>query len=287
MHKRYCGGIQYGKRPDFSEGEITIGKRGGGLLDRYLTYVIILSFVVDFLLLCGTNRMCGCINTWKRLVFAAVLGGLYSGSCLLPGAGSWGNWVGRIASIIIKAIIAFGWNRSGLRRSGVFLMLNMSLGGLLAAAGNDSAEIVIGALVLILMVCRLSFSGGIIQKKIHYVKVVDHGSVYTLKALVDTGNLLTDPITGEPVMIMGLSMSIRITGFSKEQLVDPLDTMCHAQGSGLRIIPYSTIGETGKLLLAVRLKEVWISGRKRSLLAALAPVDMDGYDALLGGAEFE
>ena len=53
----------------------------------YLDLVILLNFLVDYLLLLGTNRISGFPLTPGRTALAAVLGGIYFG-----GRSAWGVW---------------------------------------------------------------------------------------------------------------------------------------------------------------------------------------------------
>ena len=54
-------------------------------MEVYLDLMVLLNAVVDLLLLVGTNRLTGFPTQWKRVLPAAVLGGCYSGACLLRG----------------------------------------------------------------------------------------------------------------------------------------------------------------------------------------------------------
>ena len=51
----------------------------------YVDGVMLLNFLVDYLLLLGTNRLSGHPSDSRRLLASAVLGAVYSGACLLPG----------------------------------------------------------------------------------------------------------------------------------------------------------------------------------------------------------
>ena len=94
----------------------------------YLDLVVILNFVVDFLLLLGTNRLSGFPAAARRAAAAAALGALYSGVCMLPRLRFLGGLVWRTVSLAGMAVIAFGWGKSAWKRSGVFVILSMALG---------------------------------------------------------------------------------------------------------------------------------------------------------------
>ena len=59
-------------------------------MEVYLDLVMGLNFLVDFLLLLGTNRLSGFPLRASRCALGALLGSVYSGACLLPASGFWG-----------------------------------------------------------------------------------------------------------------------------------------------------------------------------------------------------
>ena len=65
----------------------------------YVDIVILLNFLVDLLLLLGTNRMAGFPLEVGRASAAAVLGGIYGGACLIPGFQFLGNFLWRSVSL--------------------------------------------------------------------------------------------------------------------------------------------------------------------------------------------
>ena len=93
----------------------------------YADVVMGLNFLVDFLLLLGADRLCGFPTALKRCGAAAGLGALYSGGCFLPGWGFLGNTLWRTVFLCLMAVLAFGCDRSTLRRGGVFVMLSMNV----------------------------------------------------------------------------------------------------------------------------------------------------------------
>ena len=122
----------------------------------YLDLVILLNFVVDFLLLLGTNRLAGFPPGPGRAATAAVLGGLYGGACLLPGFAFLGNILWRIVSLGLMGTIAFGIDRSTLRRCALFVLLSMALGGLAVSLGGGGIP-VLGAAVGLGALCMVGF----------------------------------------------------------------------------------------------------------------------------------
>ena len=118
------------------------------------------------------------------------------------------------------------------------------------------------------------------------VTIEYHGRTMELTALEDTGNQLKDPLTGRSVLVIDGTQAQTLTGLTQQQLRCPVQTMLSAPISGLRLIPYHTVGQPGGMLLALRIPQVKIGQWKGSSLVAFAPdrVCTDGaYQALTGG----
>lgn len=252
----------------------------------YLDVVILLNFLVDFLLLLGTNSLCGHPPGWKRAALAAAVGGVYGGGCLLPGFHFLGNILWRMVCLLGMTWLAFGFSASALRRGIVFVLLSMALGGVAVGIGGSGIVMLTAAAAGIFLMCFLGF-----RRKIgvtHYVPVELSygGKSMHLTALHDTGNTLRDPVTGRPVLVVGAEVARQLLGVTQQQLRSPVNAVTDAGLPGLRLVPYRSVGESAGLLLALCLQEVKIGDWKGSSLVAFAPdrLSSDGeYQALTGG----
>lgn len=262
----------------------TSNSRGGEGMSVYIDGVIILNFLVDFLLLLGTNRICGHPPSPGKAAMSAVLGGLYGGACLLPGFSFLGNFLWRMVSLGLMSVLAFGWSISALRRGIVFAFLSMALGGIaFGLGGSGFFGIAISAFGVFLL-CRLGFSGEIGGRKFIPVELHHDDRRLQLTALQDTGNTLRDPVTGTPVLVVAAEIGEQLTGLTREQLRRPVESV--EAVPGLRLIPYHCVGNSGGLLLALRIPKVKIGTWQGSSLVAFAPegLSSDGeYQALTGG----
>ena len=258
----------------------------GGMGMVYIDLVMILNFLVDILLLMGTNRLCGYSPQGRRCAIAATLGAIYAGACLIPGVSFLGNGLWRSVSFIAMSLIAFGKSVSALRRGMVFVVLSMALGGIALGMGSTGFLGVILGAVLVFLLCFAGFRDKI--GSVRYVPVTLRyaDQVMELTALEDTGNHLKDPVTGRSVLVIDGKQAENLTGLTREQLCQPVQTMLSAPIPGLRLIPYHTVGQPGGMLLALRIPEVQIGKWKGSSLVAFAPdrICVDGaYQALTGG----
>lgn len=242
-----------------------------------------LNFMVDFLLLLGTNRVSGFPYGIKSGIPAALVGAVYSGACFLPGFHFLGNTLWRLVSLALMGMIAFGRNGSAVRRTVVFILLSMALGGMATGFGRGDFGTLVLSATGVWFLCHMGFGANPGQE---YVSIsISHGEKHlNLIALRDTGNTLRDPITGESVLILGVDAGTALTGLTAQQISHPVETA--ASQSGYRLIPYHAVGQPSGMLLMKRYTDVTMDGRRKSVLVAFAPDKigrLDTYQALTGG----
>lgn len=253
----------------------------------YLDLAIVLNIVVDFLLLLGTNRLTGYPTRWGRTAGAAILGGVYGGVCLLPGFRFLGNLLWRVVCLSGMACMAFGWNRSAIRRCAVFLLLSMALGGITSGMAAKGFWLLTGSAVLIWILCGFGVGEPSGQGKYVPVELTWQGKTIRLLALRDTGNTLRDPVTGEQVLVAGGDVAFELLGLTARQLMNPAEALASGLPGRMRLIPYHTVGQPGGMMLAVRFRNAKIGGKMVDPLVAFAPGEIargEVYRMLTGGA---
>lgn len=251
-------------------------------MDIYWDLVVILNFVVDFLLLLGTGQLSEHPCRPGRQAGAALLGALYSGICLIPGFYFLGALPWRILFLVGMVLIAFGLRKDVWHMGALFVVLSMALGGIATCFHTENMPSLLVASFVLWLLCRFastSQSGGeVIPLEITY-----GGKTVSLLAFRDTGNTLRDPLTGEPVLIVGPETARLLTGLSQQKLRSPLETM--GNHPGLRLIPYHTVTNSG-MLLGMRFSQVKVGSRQKSVLVAFAPEEINvkgRCTALTGG----
>lgn len=251
----------------------------------YLDGVMGLNFLVDWLLLLGVNRLSGFPPGMGRTAAAAAMGGGYAGICLVPGFAFLGSGLWRTVSLGLMTVTAYGTDRTALRRGILFVLLSMALGGLALRAGSGGVGELILCAGCLGLLCRVGFSGRVGTRTYRQVLVEHGGCALPLRVLVDTGNALQDPLTGESVLILDCRAAEKLLGLSVAELQDPAGTMANNPGRGFRLIPYQTVGQRGSMMLALRCDRVTVEGRKAGTLVAFAPVEFGNgeYHGLTGG----
>lgn len=253
----------------------------------YLDLVVILNFLVDYLLILGTNRLAGYPTSYGKSALASLLGALYGGACLLPGFSFLSNMLWRAVSLAVMACIAFGINRSAVQRGAVFVLLSMALGGIATGFGKGGFWVLVLSALLMWLLCRVSFRGGTGQREYIPVELSWEGRKISLIALRDTGNTLRDPLTGEQVLVAGADVGMELLGLTEHQLRHPVETLASGMLPGMRLIPYHAVGQPGSMLPAVRFRNVKIGNTYEDPLVAFAPEVLARgavYRMLTGGA---
>lgn len=256
-------------------------------MEVYLDLVFLLNFLVDFLLLLGTNRLAGFPPGTLRCALAALVGGLYGAACLVPGFRFLGNPLWRTVFLMLLGAAAFGLDRSAWKRGGVFLLLTMALGGMALSFGRGDFIAVVLAAAVVWLLCRVAFGQTVGGREYVPVTLTYGGNTASYLALRDSGNTLRDPITGEQVLILSGRAARKLTGLTPEDLASPLETLAKRPIPGLRLIPYRTVGQGSGMLLAVRFDNVTIGRKRQRAIVAFAPEGMEegsSYQVLVGGA---
>ena len=267
----------------------------------YIDQVFGLNMLIDYLLLLCAARLTGESLRRLRFALAALLGGLYAALAVLPGGGFLTHPACKLASAVGMGLVAYGGSRRLLRLLLVFF-------GVAAAFGGGVLALQLlwdGGRPLDLPTVLLCWAGCYVFLSLVFHRTVRHGGGELagaelelggrrcrLTAMVDTGNTLTDPATGRPVMVAeGERLrALFPTGESPEpgELRDPVSALERRRRSPCRwrLLPYRAVGVDRALLLAVRVDRARVGGEDYGpILVALSPTpvsDGGGYSALIG-----
>ena len=252
----------------------------------YIDLIMLLNFLVDFLLLLGTNRLSGFPPDCGKTALAAAIGGVYAGVCILPGFRFLGNLLWRTVSLVLMGLAAFGWNRSALQKNAVFILLSMALGGIAAGSHRRDFSGQICCAGLLWLLCRFGFRGQVGSREYVPAELCWGERCVRLLALKDTGNTLRDPLTGEQVLVCGADVGEELLGLPRMAFANPADALAAGILPGLRLIPYHAVGRPSGMMLAIRLSPSKIGTEVRTPLVAFAPEEIargEVYRMLTGG----
>ena len=276
--------------------------------DVYGDILFLINAAMDCLCFLLTARLLRRRIHGGRLALASLLGGAYAVAALFVSVGRAMALVLDILSCILLCTLVFLPDKrsAGNRRwlsilplSGVYLLVSFAMGGVmtgmynlfnragcpeeLADTGADGPTAWLFAL-LALLGGLLSLWGGRLFRRTGsqqnaMLTVSLNGQSVTLSGLVDSGNLLTDPLDGKPVIPVktdaieallspSLVASLRSGDMPSEQVPET---------HRLRLIPAVTA--TGhSLIIGIRPDRLVIrlpdAGRERDVVALIAPLDL-------------
>lgn len=231
----------------------------------YADVLIVLNLFVNFLILQLTCKICKENYRFIRLIFAALVGAVFSLYIFLPKTGIVTETVFRLTVSALIVLLGFGFDsiKSFLRRIGVFFAVSfLYAGGMMGVWTvfkpdnlainngivylNISPGVLISATLfvyVILSLIRFFAKKQAYEGKRCKLKITYRNREIFITALVDTGHSLVDPISGSQVIIVEKSVADRLS----------LKMPCYALAAegdlpeGFRVIPYSSVGGHGLL----------------------------------------
>ena len=255
----------------------------------YREYLFIENFTAGFLILLLTARMAGRNPGHLRILAASVLAGISGFEIFLPAAAA-ASGILRLATGIVICLTAFGMKQ--VIKTAVIFIINTFLasGAVIALliwkqepAITHQGIFYMDAVTYLRLICAGIIAFGIVYFFVKMIRcrVCDinlkgdvnltiGGSTYVLRAFVDSGNGLREPVTGKPVIL------VDETGASK------LPFKASDMKERYRIVPYRAVGISAGSLEAVRTDEIIFGEHKiRGAYIAFYQGRFGEYEALM------
>ena len=186
------------------------------------------------------------------------------------------------------AVIAFGLHRTTPRVIVTVYAVAAAFGGAVYAAANlagDSARsgrFTPVSLRVLLLSFAVSYAAVSLvfrriarraDRRLCLVQLCHNGIAVSFSALLDTGNELSDPVSGDPVLVTDAETLAPLFPGELPPLTDPLAALEQLSAFGLRcrLIPCSCVAAERALLLCFRPDSVRVDGRSRALLIGISP----------------
>ncbi len=257
----------------------------------YLDLHFLLNLLADYLVVLSAARVCSLKLKRIRYLLSALTGAIYSVLVLLPGYEFLSSPLSKFGCALLMAFIAYGSEREPLRCFGVFLGISALFGGLVWAAGG---YLPLKELVFCFAICygllSLFFKdrASLPDKKRVEVELQLSGKRAQFMALVDTGNSLSDPLSGMDVMVVCphavkplFRENSSLLSLPAAELLELSCNVPELQGR-FRLLPYKAVGGSG-LLAVFKADKIILDGKEeKELLVALSPAAAgDGFEAIL------
>ena len=185
----------------------------------YWDLAALVNGAADYLLLLSAARLAGRTVPRLRLLGAAAFGAAYAVLRLVLPCSPWLN----AAAFVGMALLAFRGTGRALKLGLLTLLLSCALGGGVLLLGQCCGSlgriargvifaqlpwgVLLGAMGVTYLLLSTVFRGGARHDggELLRVRLTRGGKTVTLRLLHDSGNLLTDPLTGESVPVIGQS----------------------------------------------------------------------------------
>lgn len=278
----------------------------------YLDLVFLLNSLSDALAIYITARLSSFALQGRRIIIAALLGGLYGVLCCLPISVQFGGVGTQVLVAMLLIRIVFGKQKTFLRLCFLFLLLSCTLGGAVTVVSqyfiqygmiNTLKTLDWKVFILVSVACyfvlSVVFRGSAkhaVSGQLCRVSIRLGERKAILDALYDTGHTLYDPCNGTPVVTVWYKAVDALWSKEKRAILNQLETQGSIQcaeklgetASGrFRLIPYRAVGVNCAMLLAFQADEVCIGNKsygKMTIALSPTPVsDGGGYTALWGG----
>jgi len=279
-------------------------------LTVYGDIFFIINFCMDFLALYITGNILRLSMRFKRVALASAVGGVYSVITLIFTGNHYISLAITFAAAAFMCFTAFGYGNIkhylmscilflcvsfllGGAMTAIFNLLNSAGGRSLYEAGSKKNNIpfwlvaILAAISAGISLLWGKLSSASLKKRTASVHAVILGREAEFVGMVDTGNLLIEPISRRPVIFAGRELAEKL-------LSCPADCITSSDLSGLdsdlarrvRIVPFE--GASGKsIIMAIIPDSIMIDGISKDACIGFDYENLkgfDGYPALLPAA---
>lgn len=254
----------------------------------YIDIIIIENLVMNYIILYATGIISKNKIYYFRILIASLIGAIYSISQYISNLNIYSNWILKIILAIIMVFISF--NPQNIKKMCKLLILfyltTFTFGGVATYliyvlrpenviirngmfVGTYVLKVIfIGAIIgtIILMISFKIVKNKITKKDmICKVKITLNQKEKILDAIVDTGNMLKEPITGNPVVVVErnvlydlmpkeiLNNTEAILGGDFEKIPENIKNEYIPK---LKMIPFSSLGKQNGMLIGIKPEKV-------------------------------
>ena len=271
----------------------------------YADLLFLIDFSMDFLCFYITARLLHRKFSLLRSILGAALGGVYSVAVIFFSMNVWLGLLSDLGICSLMCLIAFGCADKSLYEfclcASSYFGVSACLGGFMTAIysllnrlnipfdqidAEDGISVWLFGILALLSGFAAMMSGrffrGPMSAETAEVEITYGGKSITVRALVDTGNMISDPISGRSVIVLDKSAA---RGIMPEECVDMavagrVGMIPREKIEGIRLIPIETAAG-GSMICAFKPERVKVRvtdkrGRVRSVDASalFAPAEL-------------
>lgn len=243
----------------------------------YIDIILIENIVMNCIILLSTSIISKTKINKIRIFLSSLLGSMYSILEYIYPFEIYSNQIIKIILSISMVYIAFNFNniKKFVKQFVLFYLTSFTFGGcaffllyyirpeqILTESGKYILKIVFLGAILGFFILYIAFK--IVKNRIDKNAIINTIKIYykdkekMIKAMLDTGNLLSEPITKTPVVIVQKNdlYSIfpeEILNIDKERIINyDFENMDNDIKKRLKIIPYKSIGKENGLIIGFK-----------------------------------
>ncbi len=265
----------------------------------YADILFLVNFTMDFLTLYTTAAILRRKAAVTRLCIASAIGGIYGVAAVFMEGILLINIIINLAVSYLMCLIVF--NKRTLPCYALFYGTGCLLGGAMTAfftfmngvntvsteSSAPPGKIPLGWMAVSAAVIGASaIAGGRMARRKRSLRqcrlaVVSHTGSFVFDAMTDTGNLLTDPMSGKPVVLLKRNEFLSLLPEALVPIFESADPNALSEAdteylSSVRLIPSVSVAGD-KLLFAYVPKKITVENAEVSALIAMG--DENGYEA--------
>ena len=240
----------------------------------YADLLFLVNFSMDLLCFYVTARLFHRKIRLLRMLLASSLGGVYSVAVLFINVTSLGATALDLSMCALMCLLAFGIKDSGafgyFMSCAVYFGVSVGTGGLMTAMysllnrmdlpldqlGNNGYDISVWGFAVLAIVSAIATSLGgkfiksVSNSTVSKVIVEYQGRAAVVNGMEDTGNLLTDPISGKPIIVIDVKSAARLLGEDCAQMAargDVSNVIGMRGDHKIRVVPINTASGSSML----------------------------------------
>lgn len=243
--------------------------RGEMKLIVYADVLFLTNFVINLILLAVTSLLTHSKSKAYRRIIASCVGAVYAVCMFVPSFAPAASLLGKFTLSAVMTYISFGAKsiKAFVKNLCMFYTVSLVCGGCALVASyctagrigqnngvlyfDTSLRTVIVSSVAAYVIIKLSL--GICKKyssrDCHRMVIYKNGRAAAITVLLDTGNMLTEPLTGSPVIIVEKTALRGIV----PQDIPPSDILEMSKYiDDIRLIPFRALGTDNGLLMGFK-----------------------------------
>lgn len=244
----------------------------------YVEYVFAENFIIDFILLFITGKLVRKGIVYKRLIAASIVGALYVILTAYVAEAFMTYFIVKFSVSVLMLMIAFDCKGIlvNLRMIICFYITSLIMVGIITGLYYFTySKITVGVIVVSLFTgyVALNFFFKEIKtrrEKNNYMRTVTirlMDSSKSIRGFIDTGNELSDPLTGKPVIVVNMQCIKSVLGdelysnvlsfYNKEKTYEEI--LSNHSDINLRVVRFNTISSKGEMMVCIASDDIEIT----------------------------